>query len=94
MDDLNATIEQLIERQLAARLPRRPGQREERYTHLLGGEDVPDAMEQPAPAMEQPAPAIEHPTPADDFEQRFERLEREIAELRAELHALRQPRSG
>ena len=39
MDELGATLEGLIERQLAVRLERRPGQREERYTHMLGGED-------------------------------------------------------
>ena len=31
-------LERLIERELVARLRRRPGQREERYMHLLGGD--------------------------------------------------------
>ena len=31
-------LERLIERDQVARLPRRPGQKEERYKHLLGGE--------------------------------------------------------
>jgi uncharacterized protein YceH (UPF0502 family) len=30
------TLEWLVERELVARLPRRPGQKEERYEHLLG----------------------------------------------------------
>jgi uncharacterized protein YceH (UPF0502 family) len=106
MDDLGGTLERLIERQLAARLERRPGQREERYTHLLGSEDAPEAEERPAaPAAEErpaapmeppaqpPAPA-EAPASADSFEQRFERLEQQIAELRTELKALREQRSG
>jgi len=40
MDELDATLERLIERQLVARLERRPGQRELRYEQLLGAEDV------------------------------------------------------
>ena len=40
--DLSAVLdalERLIGRELAERLPRRPGQKEERYTHLLGDEE-------------------------------------------------------
>ena len=45
--DLNAvqhTLEELIARGLAARLDRRPGQKEERYMHLMGqgAADAPD----------------------------------------------------
>jgi uncharacterized protein len=97
MDDLGGTLERLIERRLAARLERRPGQREERYTHLLGSEDEPEAEERPAAPVEPPAEAAapaETPASADSFEQRFERLEHQMAELRAELQALREQRSG
>jgi uncharacterized protein len=106
MDELNATIERLIERRLATRLPRRPGQREERYAHLLGREDAPEGDEpaaaerpaprakQPAARMEQPAAAADQPPPREDLEQRFERLERRVEELRAELQMLRDQRSG
>jgi len=97
MEDLNGTLERLIERQLAARLERRPGQREERYTHLLGSEDAPSAEERPAAPRESPAQApapVEAPASADSVEQRFERIERQIAELRTELQALREQRSG
>ena len=96
MEDLGGTLERLIERQLVARLERRPGQREERYTHLLGGEDAPAAEERPvAPAepREQAAP-VQAPAAADSVGQRFERIERQIAELRTELQALREQRSG
>ena len=86
MDDLGGTLERLIERRLAVRLERRPGQREERYTHLLGGEDMPEAAERAEPR--------EAPASADSFEQRFERLEQQIAELRTELQALREQHSG
>jgi uncharacterized protein YceH (UPF0502 family) len=86
MEDLGDTVEQLIERQLVARLERRPGQREERYTHLLGDEDAPEAVERAEPS--------EAPVPVDSFEQRFERLEQQIAELRTELQALREQHPG
>jgi len=82
MDELNRTLERLIERRLVARLERRPGQREERYAQLLGGDEAPETDE--VPVVEPPVPAA-----ADSFEQRFERLEAEVAELRAELRALR-----
>jgi hypothetical protein len=48
---VHETLERLIERELVARLERRPGHKEERYAQLLQGED-----EQP-PGREPPAPA-------------------------------------
>jgi uncharacterized protein YceH (UPF0502 family) len=36
LEAVEATLERLIERELAARLPRRPGQKEERYVQRLG----------------------------------------------------------
>jgi uncharacterized protein len=75
--DLHAVLDRLIERELVARLPRRPGQREERYMHLLGDEPPPEESFAPVAA---PAPA---------GEDRLARIERELAELRAEVEALR-----
>jgi len=37
-DDLNAAMETLYEKELITRLPRQPGQKEQRITHLLFGE--------------------------------------------------------
>jgi uncharacterized protein len=43
--DVHAALDRLIERDLAARHPRRPGQKEDRYSHLLGAEeDAPAAV--------------------------------------------------
>jgi len=54
-------LERLIGRDLAARLPRRPGQKEERYTHLLGDDEAeprtPAASGAPAPHWTPPPPA-------------------------------------
>jgi uncharacterized protein len=44
LDAVHAGLERLIDRDLAARLERRPGQKEERYTHRLSEDvDEPDA---------------------------------------------------
>ncbi len=89
MDDLTATLERLMGRDLVERLGRQPGQREERYLHLLGGDDAPDPEERAAPQPASSAPARE-----ESSDQRFERIEREVAELRAQLQALRDELSG
>jgi uncharacterized protein YceH (UPF0502 family) len=43
---VDSTLSELIERELVERLPRRPGQKEQRYAHTFGGE----AVEQPTSA--------------------------------------------
>jgi uncharacterized protein len=67
------TLIELVGRELAARQPRRPGQKEERYRHLLGEEEG-EALTEAAP-------------PADDriarLEERVAQLEEALAELRA-----------
>jgi len=69
--DVEVALQSLAERELVQRLPRRPGEREERWTQLLGA-----GAESPPPA-EAAAPE----------EGRLDRLEREVAELRARLDA-------
>lgn len=73
------TLDRLVGRDLVARLERRPGQKEERYRQLLGGEG------EEASALDPGAPAARAPG-----EDRFDRLERELAELRGELVRLRE----
>ncbi|HWC25831.1 MAG TPA: YceH family protein [Solirubrobacteraceae bacterium] len=50
---VQATLERLVDRGLVAQLPRRPGQKEERYAHRLSDDDAP----QPAVASAAIAPA-------------------------------------
>jgi uncharacterized protein YceH (UPF0502 family) len=86
-------LERLIDRELVARLPRRPGQKEQRYVQLLdGGEDGAPA----AAAVESLAPvgagdgAVAQPAIAPTaLEERVDSLESQVAELSAELRALR-----
>jgi len=90
-DELETTLAALEERELVRLLPRRPGQREQRYEQLLGGvADAPPATE-PAPAPV--AHVVESAPPtagSDGIDARVERLESELAALREELRALRQ----
>jgi uncharacterized protein YceH (UPF0502 family) len=67
LDAVHAGLERLIDRDLAVRLERRPGQKEERYTHRLSDDadelEVASAAGAPAgPAPAGPAPA--GPAPA------------------------------
>jgi uncharacterized protein YceH (UPF0502 family) len=97
-DDLaavQATLDRLVERGHVARQQRRPGQKEERFEQLLGGEGAEPPVPAPeAAAAQQPdAPVgIEVPTaeqlPADD--ERLAQLERELKALRSELASLRE----
>jgi uncharacterized protein YceH (UPF0502 family) len=89
----------LAERDFARRLERRPGQKEDRFEHLLGGGE-----QESGPALESPAPApaavrgVETSAPPprsagqNDLVERVESLEAEVAALREELAALREER--
>jgi len=78
LGDIEATLAQLVERDLALRLDRRPGQKEERYGQLLGGEIEADAG---AAGDEAPRPVLVR----DPLEERVAALEAEVAALKAEL---------
>jgi hypothetical protein len=77
LDAIAETLDRLAGRELAARVPRRPGQKEDRYMQLLGGAEE-------SPAVPQPLAA-----PSDDrlerIEERLERLERQLDELQMRL---------
>jgi uncharacterized protein len=69
--DVESALGGLAERELAQRLPRRPGEREERWSHLLG-------------AFE-PDPVEEKPHAPGSLEDRVGALERRLAALEARL---------
>jgi uncharacterized protein YceH (UPF0502 family) len=71
-DDLAAiedVLDRLGDREFVVRLPRRPGQKEDRFAQRLGGEEEPELA----------------PPSGDNLAARVEALEREVAALRAEL---------
>ena len=79
LEEVNGTLERMIGRGLVLRLARRPGQKEERYSHLLAGEDeerdVTDAGHPAAPANR---PTV---AGAPDLERRVAELERRVTAL-------------
>lgn len=84
--ELQQTLDRLIERQLVERLQRRPGQKEERYRELLGGEqaEAPDAAEELA--LRAPVPQSNGAGAGQGaLAERVARLEREVAELRGRV---------
>jgi uncharacterized protein len=82
--DVHETLDGLIQRELVARLPRRPGQKEERYLQLLGGDHL-GAVHGATEAVD----ARDQPLSVEDIEARLGRLEGEVASLREALEALR-----
>jgi hypothetical protein len=95
LEEIDATLGQLIDRGYARRIERRPGQKEDRFMQLLGGagedEGAPASASVPAPSP-QPAyapPPQAAPQPArESLEQRVAALEAEVAELREQLRSV------
>jgi uncharacterized protein YceH (UPF0502 family) len=78
LPEVSETLDVLVDRELVQRLPRRPGQKEERFEHLLG--DRSEQTVSPEYVREQ-APIV------DPLEDRVRRLEAEVAELRRLVEA-------
>jgi hypothetical protein len=85
LDDIERVLDGLIERELVARLPRRPGQKEQRYGHLLGG----DAPREEPTQVE----AVEDDRLAE-LEHALTELKDDVAALRSELASLRRQSAG
>ncbi len=82
VDEVTDTLDNLAELGLVRRLPRRPGQKESRYCHLLAGE--------PADVADQPPTAGAAPPTLQEILGRQEQLAAEVARLREELASLAQ----
>jgi len=80
-EELQAVLDGLMQRDepLVVRIPRAPGQREDRFAHLLCGD--PDIEAAPQAARSR-APA------SDESAERITQLENEVATLKAELQRL------
>jgi uncharacterized protein YceH (UPF0502 family) len=86
--EIHETLDRLVERELAERLPRRPGQKEERYRHLLGADDAPTRDDVASADHAAAAVPTTSPAPAPDLGDRVAVLETEVAQLRARLDRL------
>ena len=101
--DVETTLNALIEREqnpLVVRLPRRPGQKEVRYGHLLSGDTSGDSGDEPLAAAEAvtPQPGAQsattaESTPADDrvatLEKTVTAMQNELADLRVQFAEFR-----
>jgi uncharacterized protein YceH (UPF0502 family) len=76
LDDVDAVLRGLGERELVAQLPRRPGQKEQRYVQLLGG----DSMQETTP--------VSQTRPGESLVARVARLEEQLAEVVERLSSL------
>ncbi len=96
LDEVMLTIEGLIERDLIQRLPRRPGQKEERFRQTIGG-----AADGESTVGEEPPTTSDfeerHPVPGpaasvteSGLAEKVARLEAEMKALKAELALVRQ----
>ncbi len=97
LEDIDRILSVLIDRGYARRLGRRPGQKEDRFEHLFGGEgdsvmtESPASHPQPAPVVHAaPVPTVAPARASADGQlaERVEALEAEVAALAAELRAL------
>jgi uncharacterized protein len=104
LDEVELVLDALGEHGYARRIGRRPGQKEDRFEHLLGGAGTgepvvgaPEAASAAAPAPPAAASAAATATPATPtttagdgrLAERVAALEAEVAELRAALDELR-----
>jgi uncharacterized protein YceH (UPF0502 family) len=83
LDEVEETLGAMAARELVARQPRRPGQKEDRYAHLLGDDEPSPRADEPVP-FGSPASARE-----PDGDGALARLERELEQLRDEVSQLR-----
>jgi uncharacterized protein YceH (UPF0502 family) len=77
LDEVEQTLTGLAERELAVHIPRRPGQKEDRYGQLLGGN-----------GEAEPAHAEQHAQTDSTIDDRVRRLEDAVAALQDELARL------
>jgi uncharacterized protein YceH (UPF0502 family) len=92
--ELQSVLGRLAEREFAELQPRRPGQKEQRYAHLLSSDlEEEDARPAPAPAATWTPPSQQAPAPAaaqeDPLAERVDRLEADLATLAQQVAELR-----
>ena len=93
--DVERVIGALTERGYVRRIGRRPGQKEDRFEHLLGGAGGASVDGAGARVEEMPSPSpvpvqVEAPAGNGGLAERVAALEAEVASLRAEVEELRE----
>jgi uncharacterized protein len=84
LDDVQSGLQKLMDRQppLVSVLPRQPGTKESRYTHLFSGTYIPETT------TDVYAPSSE--SPRNSHEQRIAELEAVVSSLKSEVDEIRQ----
>lgn len=77
LEQVAQSLEALADRELVTRLPRRPGQKEDRFAQLLGGGENGESVEE--------MPPLDGGDRVAALEERLSRLERVVEELREHL---------
>jgi uncharacterized protein YceH (UPF0502 family) len=92
LDDVIATLDRLAQREppLARVLPRQPGTKESRYTHLFSGEPAEAVVPGGTSVGAGDSPAHLSTTSAPSVTWRITRLEEEVSTLRKELSEMQQ----
>ena len=88
LEEVESALNGMMERDpspLVVPLPRRPGQKEVRYAHLLAGEVTQDALE-PTPPSAGSEPDVDR---VGLLEESVSQLRKEVADLRTQLEAFR-----
>jgi len=87
LDDVISTLDRLAQREppLAHVLPRQPGTKESRYTHLFSGEPPEAIVPSGTSVGDGDSPAQRSTTSAVSATERITRLEQDVAALREEL---------
>jgi uncharacterized protein len=83
LEDVQRTLQDLADRELVERLPRRPGQKEERYRQLLGGAEEEELVAQ----SHKSALPDEDLASMQALEERLSRVEAKLDELMRSLDA-------
>ena len=81
IEDVEQALEALADAELAQKLPRRPGQSQDRWRQLLGGDGQASTGAEPSTDVESGV-STQAPTPLDE---RIARLEQQVAELQRAL---------
>lgn len=92
VQDVENTLQQMAEGDedaLVRELPRRPGQRENRWIHLFANAEAQRDLDAAQAAFDYPPPPVDPAERGPSTAQRLGALEAEVAELRRELNDLR-----
>jgi uncharacterized protein YceH (UPF0502 family) len=88
LEDVQRALDALADAELVERLPRRPGQSQDRYIQLLGGPQIVSGTAEAAGEPERSTDAESVYQTQSPLEERVARLEEQVAELQRTLEQL------